>query len=158
MNEEIERSGTSAQGAAGAATGWYPAETGYVRWWDGYQWGPPVLTHGQVAMTAPADNTKTLVVLAHLGCVLGGFILPLVILLVEKRNPFVRHHAAEALNFQLTMMIVILVSIPLALVLVGFFTLIAAIVANYVFGIMGAVKAGRGEWFRYPVNLRMVKP
>ena len=56
------------------------------------------------------------------------------------------------------MMIVILVSIPLALVLVGFFTLIAAIVANYVFGIMGAVKAGGGEWFRYPVNLRMVKP
>jgi uncharacterized Tic20 family protein len=105
-----------------------------------------------------SDNSKILVILAHLGCVLGGFILPLVIYLVEKRDPFVRHHAAEALNFQLAVIVALVVSIPLMLLIVGFFTFLAAMVLNWVFGIMGAIKASQGQWWRYPVNIRFVKP
>jgi len=158
-----------------AAPGWYAAEPGFVRWWDGTGWGPPrpadaagrpvpdpepapvraarVLPHA-----VPGDNTRSFVMLSHLGFVLGGFIMPLAVYLVEKSNPYVRHHATEALNFQLTVLIVALLSIPLMAVVVGFFTLAAVLVADVVFGIIGSVKAGRGVWWRYPVNLRLIRP
>lgn len=177
-----------------APAGWYAAETGFVRWWDGSRWGPPTPARldrglvpgavpereGATSAAAPAgrfdaadrtggrgfapvllphavpgDNTKTLVILTHLGCVLGGFIMPLTVYLVEKRNPYVRHHAAEALNFQLTCLLVAVVSIPLMLVFVGFVTFLGAYVLSWVFGVMGAVKASQGQWWRYPLNLRL---
>ena len=156
-----------------SAPGWYPAEDGFVRWWDGTSWGPPrpAGTDGPVPRALPTvaeqkllpgavagDHTRALVMLSHLGFVLGWFIMPLSVYLVEKTNPYVRHHAAEALNFQLTVLIVVLLSLPLMLLVVGFFTLLAAVVADVVLGIVAAVQAGRGVWFRYPVNLRLVRP
>lgn len=133
--------------------GWYPAAPGRFRWWDGGQWG-----EWRPAVPPTADNAKTLALLAHLGTFVGGFIAPLIVFLVEKQNPWVRHHAAEALNFQLTVLVALFVSIPLFLVIVGFFTMLATIVCSYVFSIIGAVKAGRGEWYRYPITIRMIKP
>ncbi len=44
-------------------------------------------------------DEKTLAILSHLGPILGGFVLPLVLFLVAKDKPYVRHHACEALNF-----------------------------------------------------------
>jgi uncharacterized Tic20 family protein len=155
--------GTAANGtAAGAPPGWYPTPHGVARWWDGAQWGPwATSSAAPLPVPVPAtgtDNAKTLVIVSHLGCVLGGFILPLVVYLVEKRDPFVRFHAAEALNFQLTVLLVLVVSVPLMLLIVGFFTFLAAAVLNWVWGIMAAIKGGQGQWWRYPVNIRFVKP
>jgi len=162
--------------------GWYPAEPGFVRWWDGQRWGPPRPGDGahlppgdggvsppvESPLTArpsvplpgarPGDNTKTLVTLAHLGFVLGAFIMPLAVYLVEKERPFVRHHAAGALNFQLTVLLVCVLSVPLMLVFVGFFTLLAAVVADVVLCLVGVREANRGRWWRYPVNIRFVRP
>ncbi len=160
-------------GSGSSEPGWYPAEDGFVRWWDGSGWGPPrpagldgpvprsqatVAERKLLPGAVAGDHTRSLVMLSHLGFVLGWVIMPLSVYLVEKSNPYVRHHAAEALNFQLTVLIVVLVSLPLMLVVVGFFTLLAAVVADVVLGIVAAVQAGRGVWFRYPVNLRLVRP
>lgn len=165
----------------GSEPGWYPAEPGFVRWWDGKAWGPPTPGDGTAPPdegasrarrdsplaprpwvplpgSVPGDNTKTLVTLAHLGFVLGAFIMPLAILLVEKDRPFVRHHAAEALNFQLTVLLVCVVSVPLMVIYVGFFTLLAAVVADVVLGLVGVYQANQGRWWRYPVNVRLVRP
>lgn len=133
--------------------GWYPAAPGWFRWWDGANWG-----EWRAAPAAGQSNAKTLVMLAHLGCLIGGFITPLVIVNVEKQDPFVRDQATEALNFQLTVLIAFLITVPLMFVLIGFLLFPVVIVCNYVFGIMGAVKASRGEWYRYPVSIRMIKP
>ena len=53
------------------------------------------------------------------------FILPLVLWIVSKdgRDPYARHHAAEALNFQITLFIAYMVSAVLILVLIGLSTL-----------------------------------
>jgi len=145
-----------------------------VRWWDGSRWGPPrpagltgspdtpagddrrparLLPHA-----TPGDHSRTVAVLTHLGFVLGGFIMPLAVYRIERANPYLRHHAAEALNFQITVALVVLVSVPLMLVVVGFATLLLAVVADVVLGVIGAVQAARGVWWRYPVNLRLVRP
>ena len=52
-----------------------------------------------------------------------GFVGSLVIYLLYKdRGPFVRQHAANSLNIQIITGIVLLISFPLMLVLVGFLT------------------------------------
>jgi uncharacterized protein len=86
-----------------------------------------------------------------------GFVASLVLYLIYKdKGPFVRENAANSLNIQITTGIVLLVSIPLMFVLIGFFTFAAALVAAFVLHLMGALKANRGEWWRPPMVLRLI--
>lgn len=110
------------------------------------------------------SDGRTMAMLAHFGAFFGGFILPLVILLTAgKDDPFVRHHAAEALNFQLAYLMFAFGGILISIVTLGFgliifFPLLMVVaVLHIVWAIMGAIAANRGEWWRYPVNIRMVK-
>ncbi|WP_230209140.1 DUF4870 domain-containing protein [Nostocoides sp. HKS02] len=81
------------------------------------------------------------------------FLGPLVIYLVLRdRGPFIRFHAAQALNFQLVLLIAYLVFGLLSIVLIGIPFLVATAVASVVFQIIAAVKANNGEWYRYPLT------
>lgn len=104
----------------------------------------------------PADE-KLWATLIHLGGLFFGFLAPLIgYLVVKDRGPFVRSHAATALNFQLTLLIAYVVGSILLIVLVGFFVLIAAYVLNIVFCIVAAVRANQGDWYQYPMSIRFV--
>lgn len=95
--------------------------------------------------------------LAHLSIFAFAFIAPLVIYLVKKdESPFTRHHAAEALNFHITLAIAVIVSFILIFVLVGIFLLIGLVIAGPVLGIIAALAAGRREAYRYPLTIRFV--
>ena len=86
-----------------------------------------------------------------------GFVASLVLYLIYKdRGPFARENAANSLNVQITTGIVLVVSIPLMFVLVGFLTFAAALVVAFVLHLTGALKANRGEWWRPPMTLRLV--
>lgn len=87
-----------------------------------------------------------------------GFVGSLVIYLIYKdRGPFVRSHAANSLNVQIITGIVLLISFPLMLVLVGFVTYPLALVFAFVLHLLGAVKANNGEWWNPPMTPRFVK-
>lgn len=93
----------------------------------------------------------------HLLCLVGSFIAPLIIWLVFKgRGPFLEHHAKEALNFQITVMIAAIVSSLLILALVGFVLLPLVGLWALIMPIIAAVKANSGEWYRYPLTLRLI--
>jgi uncharacterized protein len=95
---------------------------------------------------------------AHLSALVAQFIGPLLIFLIQgPKSPFVRAHAAEALNFNLTVTIYFVASLVLMLVLVGFVTMLAAMVLWFVCTIIATVKAGNGEGYRYPLTIRFVK-
>jgi uncharacterized protein len=86
-----------------------------------------------------------------------GFVASLILYLIYKdRGPFVRENAANSLNIQITTGIVLLVSIPLMLLLVGFLTWGIALVVAFVLHLLGALKANRGEWWLPPMTLRLV--
>ena len=105
---------------------------------------------------SPADE-KLWATLIQLGGLFFGFLAPLIGFLVLKdRGPFVRHYAATALNFQLTLLIVNIIGGILTLVLIGFVILFAAWLVGIVFSIIAAVKANRGEWYQYPATIRFV--
>ncbi|MDZ7676594.1 MAG: DUF4870 domain-containing protein [Acidimicrobiales bacterium] len=95
--------------------------------------------------------------LAHAGQLLGGFIVPLIIYLVKKdESPFVEDQAKEALNFSITITLASIVSFVLIFVLIGILLIVVVMVVAIVFPILGAVAASRGEYYRYPLCLRLV--
>ena len=98
-------------------------------------------------------------VLGLVGIVATGFgwVGPLVVYLTAKpQQTFVRHHAAESLNFQLTLLIAWVASFVLMLVLVGFLTAVVVWFSGLILPILAAVAANRGEWYRYPLSIRFV--
>ncbi|MCZ7628580.1 MAG: DUF4870 domain-containing protein [Microthrixaceae bacterium] len=139
--------------------GWYPDEAGVTRYWDGTQWTAstqPAQVPVQATGSGGTDE-KTMAMLAQLLGIFTGFLGPLVIYLVAKDDqPFVKHHAAESLNFQLTVLIGYIVSGILMFVCIGYFTFFALWIGAVVLGIMATMAANRGEWYRYPINIRMV--
>lgn len=100
--------------------------------------------------------------LAHLSAFLGAwialaFVGPLVVWLVKRdEDPYVAYHAKEALNFNLTFLIALVVSGILVLVLVGFVMLAIVGVLWIIFTIIAAVQANSGEYYRYPMTIRFV--
>lgn len=87
-----------------------------------------------------------------------GFLGSLVLYLLYKdRGPFVRQHAANSLNVQIVTGIVLLISFPLMLVLVGFATYALALVFAFVLHLIGALKAHRGESWNPPMTPRFVR-
>jgi uncharacterized Tic20 family protein len=141
-----------------APAGWYPDPSGQMRWWDGQQWGQ-VQASATSATPAQASTTdpKTMAMLAQLLGIFTGFLGPLIIYLINgEKDPFVRHHSAEALNFQITILIGYVISFVLMLVLIGFLTFFVIWIASIVFMIQATIAANRGEWYRFPINIRLV--
>jgi len=87
-----------------------------------------------------------------------GFLGPLVVLLTGgHRSAFVRRHAVEALNFNLSILVWLAVSALLVLVLVGLVLLPAVGILYLVASILGAMAAHRGEEYRYPLTIHFVR-
>ena len=106
---------------------------------------------------APSSESRTLGMLAHLLGIMG-FLGPLIIWLIKKDDePFVDDQGKEALNFQITVLIGLIVSGLLTFICVGFFTAAAIAIGNIVLCIMAALKANEGETYRYPFTLRLIK-
>lgn len=105
----------------------------------------------------PGTDDTTMAMLAHLLGLLTSFIGPLVLYLAKKdESPYVRAQAAEALNFQLTLMIAYVVSWVLAFVLIGILLVLVIWIGSTILMIIAAVAANRGEAYRYPMNIRFV--
>ncbi len=112
--------------------------------------------YGQQAPVSPSD-ARMWALFANLGGIIFYFIAPLVIYLIYKdRDPFIRRHAAQALNFQIIAAIAYLISGILTIVLIGFPLLLAVFVCWILFPIMGAIAANKGEPYNYPLIPQMV--
>jgi len=86
-----------------------------------------------------------------------GFVAPLIVLLVfGPRSAYVRAHAVESLNFNLTWLLYAIIGVALAFLLIGIPILIALGIAYLVLVIIASVRANNGEFFRYPLTIRFV--
>jgi uncharacterized protein len=82
---------------------------------------------------------------------------PFVVYLLARDRPFVRENAIESFNFNLTMWIGVMISIPLFFVGIGFLTIAFFGLAMLVFHIVAASKASQGQVYRYPMSWRVLK-
>jgi uncharacterized Tic20 family protein len=123
----------------------------------------------------PNAEEKQWAMFAHLSALAGGlltsavggwgvFIGPLAIWLIKKDTmKFVDDQGKEALNFNITVAIACFALLLLSIVTLGV-GLILAIPLWFVIGIgwlvltiIAAVKSSNGEFYRYPMTLRLVK-
>ena len=89
---------------------------------------------------------------AHVGGIFFSFVPALIIYVMYKdRDPFVRRHAVQALNFQIIIAILYFVSSLLTVVIIGFLLLPAAGILSLVFSIIAAMAANKGEEYTYPM-------
>jgi len=119
---------------------------------------PPPPPSAGLGFPLPSQpDSKTLALLAHLLAIFTGFIGPLVIWLVKKdTDPFVAEHGKEALNFQISVLIYVLVSVFLLFIIIGIFTLLAVVIFDLVVTIIATIAAGEGRGYRYPLCLRLI--
>jgi uncharacterized membrane protein len=114
--------------------------------------------------------------LAHALQIIGAWIAPLVIFLINRKSRFVSFHALQALLLQIAHVIVIVVMVVASVVIafssialhgadkaagppMAFFIvfpivwlgLFVAGIGILVLAIVYSIKAGRGEWAEYPV-------
>ncbi len=96
---------------------------------------------------------------AHfIGIPFAGLIAPIVLWQMKKDvHPFVDEQGKESVNFQLSVLLAVVICIPLCFVCVGFILLAAVAVCNIVFVILAALAANKGEHYRYPISIRFIK-
>jgi uncharacterized Tic20 family protein len=110
---------------------------------------------------APQERTWGMLghLLALCGYVIpfGHVVGPLVVYLVKKdESAFVAANAKEALNFQISVTIYLIVAAVLILVVVGIFLIVAIGIAALVFTIVASIKANEGRIYRYPLTIRFI--
>jgi hypothetical protein len=148
------------------------------------QAGDPTRAYGQqpesayraVPTTMSPQDERTWGAISHAGAVVAmicsagflGFLASIAVYVVYKdRGPFVRAHAANSINVQVSMFIWLVVAAVLYVVLglvtlgIGFVVFLPVfVVPPVVAGIMhviGAVKAYNGEWWSPPFTPQFVR-
>ncbi|MHC4987760.1 MAG: DUF4870 domain-containing protein [Planctomycetota bacterium] len=108
--------------------------------------------------TVISQDSKNMGMLCHLLGLFTSFIGPLILWLIKKdEDTFVDDQGKEALNFQITVILAMVASAILTVVVIGFILWFVTIICNLIFCILACVAASKGENYRYPVSLRLVK-
>lgn len=116
----------------------------------------PVIPQGETAQPISADD-KNLGVVCHLLGFFTSFFGPLILWLIKKgQSAYVDHHAKEALNFQITVMIATTIAGFSFLCFVGIVLLPAVCICDLIFSIIACVAASKGELYKYPWTLRLI--
>ncbi|MBC8108559.1 MAG: DUF4870 domain-containing protein [Anaerolineae bacterium] len=102
--------------------------------------------------------------LAHLSALagyiipLGNFVGPLIVWMMKKQEyPFVDDQGKESLNFQITVLLALLLLSPTVCIGIGLIILPIVGVAALIFIIIAGIKANEGVAYRYPFALRLIK-
>lgn len=120
--------------------------------------GPQYPAGYQPPQPMSPEDQRLWATLTHIGGIFFTFIAPLVAYLVLRdRGGFIREHTRVALNFHITMAIAYAVGTLTVWLGIGVLIALAAGVLSLVFGIMAAVAANRGEFYRYPLSIEFIK-
>ena len=113
--------------------------------------------------TLPADPTptpdeKNLSLLMHVLSLVGfSLIGPLIVWLIKKdESAFIDKQGRELLNFQISLLIYVLICIPLCFILIGIPMLFAVGIASLILTIIGLIRATEGKIYRFPLTIRML--
>lgn len=108
---------------------------------DERMWGILVHASGFVGMFIP----------------LGNIIAPLLIWLIKKEeSQFVDENGKNAVNFQITWTIYLVISALSIIVLIGFLLLPLVILGWLILVILGAIRASNNTIFEYPLTIKFI--
>lgn len=110
------------------------------------------------------SEEQTFSMLCHLSALagyvfpFGNIIAPLIVWQIKKDiYPEVDRQGKEALNFQISITLWVIVSAVLVILVIGIFALIALGILHLVLTIVATVKSNNGERFKYPLTIDFIK-
>lgn len=158
---------TGAQGYQAGSQGYQAGGQGYRQnHQQGHQSGPY-----QFSGMQPQD-ARLWATLTHLAAPalyllsagFAGFVAPLILWLVFKeKDPLVRQAGAGSFNFNFALMLISIAAWVLGIVTLGLLLPLTGVVltivfiVQVVFGILGAMAANKGEAYKYPFEVRILK-
>ncbi|MFR0692115.1 DUF4870 domain-containing protein [Enterobacterales bacterium AE_CKDN230030158-1A_HGKHYDSX7] len=117
-----------------------------------------------VQQVQPSQEARQWAMFCHFAAFLGfifpfGNLLgPLIVWQIKRESdPFVDRQGKEALNFQITVSLAVVISFLLMLVVIGFFLLGLVSIGALVLTIIAGIKANEGLDYRYPFTWRPIK-
>lgn len=124
----------------------------------------PDLVASEGRVVEPSKEARNWATLCHLSGGLGvylgvGHILgPLLIWLFLKNDyPFVDDQGKEALNFQISMTLYLILGFISMIACVGFVLVPVLLVTDLILMVIAAIKTSNGERYRYPLTIRLVR-
>lgn len=117
-----------------------------------------------VPPSSPSAEVRQIAMFCHLATLIGLFVPfasligPLLVWQLKKdHDAFINDQGREAMNFQITVAIGMMVSFLLMFVVIGILMVFIVFVWWLVLSIIGGVKANEGVAYRYPLTLRLIK-
>ncbi len=125
----------------------------------------PAATEQTENQTPAQQPDYTMGILCHLlgltlflGIPLGNIFGPLILWRTQRaKDSFVDQCGKDALNFQISITIYLIVSGLLTLVVVGPLLVIAVMLFNLTHTFIAAIKANKGIAYQYPLSIRFLK-
>ena len=107
---------------------------------------------------SPSTDEKSWAMGCHLIALVMSFVGPLILWLIKREgNPFVDEQGKEAVNFQLSILLYVVVCSFLTIIVVGALLMPLVGLFDVIFIIVAAVKANDGVNYRYPLCIRFIK-
>jgi hypothetical protein len=104
-----------------------------------------------------SQESKNIALLDWIGTLFFGFIPGLILYLVKKDDAYIQDQAKESLNWSITAGIGYIGAFILSFIVIGVFLIPIIGLCHLIFCIMGAVAASKGEQFRVPFAIRLIK-
>ncbi len=114
-----------------------------------------LLGNDQTPVLPPSSDEKTVALLAHVITLVSCLLAPLIIYLIKKdESSFVAEHAKESLNFQLTLLLAVIV---LFVTIIGILLIWLICLYAFILVIVATIRASEGKLYRYPLSIRFIK-
>ncbi|MRI33062.1 DUF4870 domain-containing protein [Endozoicomonas sp. OPT23] len=109
------------------------------------------------AVSGVSQDSKNLAILNWVGTLFLGFIPGLVLYLIKTDDAYIRDQSKEALNWSITSFIGFLIASALTFVGIGLLLYPIIGLCHLIFCILGAIGASKGDSFRVPWAIRLIK-
>ncbi|MGJ8678802.1 DUF4870 domain-containing protein [Paraglaciecola sp.] len=103
------------------------------------------------------QDSKNIAILNWVLTIFFGFIPGLVLYLVKTDDAYIKGHAIEALNWSITAIIGYAIATVLTIIVIGAFLFPVIGICHLIFCIMGALAASKGDDFKVPFAIRLIK-
>jgi len=111
-----------------------------------------------------SESEKNWAMLCHLSAFagfffpFGGIIGPLICWLSRKDDSqWVNINGRASLNFQLSMLLYMILAAPLCIIIIGIPIIIFLVVLKVICIIIASVRAAKGEDFKYPITIPFIQ-
>lgn len=108
-------------------------------------------------VTVTSQYSKNLAVMSWVATLFFGFIPGLILYLIKQDDPYVQDQSKESLNWSITAAVAYGISFILSFVVIGLLLIPIVSLCHLIFCIMGAIATSKGEKFRTPFAIRLLK-